>query len=91
MHQLIWNYDDADWQLNELQRNLDATEVWLENVMPANPSLEELREKFTAWMEQQSREQGLSEEVIQVYTVSNPIGMSADGLLRYWKKYKDAK
>lgn len=81
-------YADVDWHLNTLQRDLDATEIWLEKIMPSQPSLETLRDEFTKWMEQQSREQGLSEEVIQVYTVSNPIGMSADGLLRYWKKYK---
>lgn len=84
-------YDNAEWHLNTLEKNLNATEAWLEGVMPSEPSLEELREQFTKWMEEQSREQGLSEEVIQVYTVSNPIGMSADGLLRYWKKYRDAK
>lgn len=84
-------YDDVAWHLNTLQKNLDATELWLEKIMPSGPELEELREQFTTWMEDQSREQGLSEEVIQVYTLSNPIGMSADGLLRYWKKYKDAK
>lgn len=82
-------YDDVDWHLNTLQKNLDATETWLEKIMPSEPELEELREQFTKWMEDQSREQGLSEEVIQVYTLSNPIGMSADGLLRYWKKYKN--
>jgi len=84
-------YDDVDWHLDTLQENLDATETWLDQVMPSEPSLDELRESYTMWMEQQSREQGLSEEVIQVYTVSNPIGMSADGLLRYWNKYKNAK
>jgi glyoxylase-like metal-dependent hydrolase (beta-lactamase superfamily II) len=84
-------YDDVEWHLNTLQKNLDATELWLEKIMPSDPPLEELRDQFTKWMEDQSREQGLSEEVIQVYTLSNPIGMSADGLLRYWKKYKDAK
>ncbi len=84
-------YDDVEWHLNTLEKDLNATEVWLEKIMPSQPTLETLREEFTKWMEEQSREQGLSEEVIQVYTISNPIGMSADGLLRYWKKYKDAK
>lgn len=84
-------YEDVDWHLTTLQKNLDATELWLEKIMPSQPELEELRKQFTKWMEDQSREQGLSEEVIQVYTLSNPIGMSADGLLRYWKKFKDAK
>jgi glyoxylase-like metal-dependent hydrolase (beta-lactamase superfamily II) len=84
-------YDDADWQLDTLEKNLVAIETWLEEVMPNNPTLENLREQFTKWMEDQSLQQGLSEDVIKAYTLANPIGMSADGLLRYWKKYKHEK
>jgi hypothetical protein len=28
--------------------------------------------------------------VIKAYEVANPVGMSADGLQRYWKKYRQA-
>jgi len=83
-------YEDSQWQLNELERNLTAVEKWLEEVMPADPPVEELREKFAAWMESQARTQGLSEAVLQAYIVANPVGMSADGLLRYWKKVRMA-
>lgn len=81
-------FDDAEWQLNELEKNLIATEKWLERIMPAEPALEGLREKFEVWMNEQSRAQGLSEDVLQAYTLANPIGMSADGLMRYWRKFK---
>lgn len=81
-------YDDAEWQLNELEQKLLATEKWLGQVMPAEPGLEELREKFEVWMNEQSRAQGLSADVIQAYTLANPLGMSADGLMRYWKKVR---
>jgi hypothetical protein len=33
----------------------------------------------------------LSEDVVNAFTVANPPGMSADGLLRYWKKVKMAR
>ena len=81
-------FDDADWQLNELQKNLDETEKWLEVVMPTDPPVEELREKFEAWMNEQSRVQKLSEETIQAYTLANPLKMGADGMMRYWKKVR---
>ncbi len=81
-------FEDADWQLNELSLILSATEKWLEEIMPANPSVDVLREEFTGWMERQSREQELSDEVIQAYTLANPLGMGADGLMRYWKKFR---
>jgi glyoxylase-like metal-dependent hydrolase (beta-lactamase superfamily II) len=81
-------FDDPDWQLNELEKSLDAVSRWLEEVMPANPSIEELRERFTIWMAEQALASGLSEQVMKVYEVANPVGMSADGLQRYWKKYR---
>jgi glyoxylase-like metal-dependent hydrolase (beta-lactamase superfamily II) len=84
-------YDDADWQLNELQKNLDAAETWLATLMPADPSIEELRAQFTNWMQEQGLAQGLSEEAIKAYTLANPPGMSADGLMRYWKKVRLAE
>ena len=83
-------YDDVEWHLNELERNLLATRKWLEEIMPAAPSVEELRAKLEAWMDEQSREQNLSEDVVQSYVLANPIGMSADGLMRYWKKFRSA-
>jgi len=81
-------FDDADWQLNELQKNLDETEKWLEEIMPTDPPVDELREKFSAWMDEQSREKDLSEDAIQAYALANPLGMGADGLMRYWKKIR---
>ena len=33
---------------------------------------------------------GLSEDVVKAYELANPPGMSADGLLRYWKKVRNA-
>lgn len=83
-------YDDADWHLTELQKHLNANENWLEEAMKTDPPIETLRENLTTWMGEQARAQGLSEDVIQAYTISNPIGMSADGMLRYWKKARNA-
>ena len=83
-------FDDADWQLSQLQKILDATEKWLEEIMPADPPVDELRAKFEDWMNEQSRAQNLSDDVIRAYDLANPLGMSADGLMRYWKKVRMA-
>ncbi len=56
--------------------------------MPADPPVEELRQMFVDWMEKQGRAMGLSENVYQAYSLANPLSMSADGLLRYWKKFR---
>jgi len=84
-------YDDPDWHLREVEKGLDDAERWLEKTMSEDPSapIEALRESFTDWMVEQATEMGLSEDVINAFTLANPPGMSADGLLRYWKKVKN--
>ncbi len=84
-------YEDAAWHLERLEHTLRAVERWLEQVMPSDLTLEELRTRFAAWMEEEARQQGLSEEVMRSYELANPPFMSADGLMRYWKKVKMAE
>jgi glyoxylase-like metal-dependent hydrolase (beta-lactamase superfamily II) len=81
-------FDDPDWQLREVEKGLDAAERWLEATLPSDPPVDELRASFTAWMEDEARQQALSEDVIRAYELANPLGMSADGLQRYWKKMR---
>ena len=83
-------FDDPDWQLNQLEKNLDAVSRWLDKVMPADLPIEELRQRFSTWMDEQALASGLSTEVTKVYELANPVGMSADGLQRYWKKFRMA-
>jgi hypothetical protein len=58
--------------------------------MPADPSIEELRQLFTEKTMAENETLGLSEEVVNAYQLANPPGMSADGLMRYWKKVRTA-
>ena len=81
-------FDDPKWHLDQVEKELNAAEKWLEAVMPGEPSAEELRQKFTDWINEQGRAQGLSAEAVKAYDLANPLGMSADGLMRYWKKVR---
>ncbi|MBI5934705.1 MAG: MBL fold metallo-hydrolase [Chloroflexi bacterium] len=83
-------FDDPEWQLREVEKGLDAAERWLEVTLPSDPPVDELRASFTAWMENEARQQNLSADVIRAYELANPLGMSADGLQRYWKKMRMA-
>ncbi len=83
-------FDDPGWQLDEVEKDLDSAARWLEETMPANPPVEELRQSFTAWMMAEGEKIGLDEEVVKAYELANPLGMSADGLMRYWKKVRNA-
>jgi glyoxylase-like metal-dependent hydrolase (beta-lactamase superfamily II) len=81
-------FDDPEWQLEQVERGLESASRWIEQVMPSEPSLEELRQSFTDWMTEEGARRGLSEDVMNAYELANPLGMSADGLLRYWRKFR---
>lgn len=84
-------YDDPEWHLREVEKGLDEAEYWLGQTMAEDPLIrvEAMRQSFTEWMVEQGVEMGLSEGVMNAYELANPPGMSADGLLRYWKKVKN--
>jgi glyoxylase-like metal-dependent hydrolase (beta-lactamase superfamily II) len=81
-------FDDADWHLNAMLKVLDDVSLWLDQNMPADPPVDDLKRSFLAWMETQARIQGLTPDVVEAYKLANPLGMSVDGLVRYWKKFK---
>ena len=86
-------YADPEWQFHEVEKGLDSAARWLEQIMSEDPAIEveTLRGSFTQWMLDEGVKMGLSEDVLNAYEVANPPGMSADGLLRYWKKIKAAE
>jgi glyoxylase-like metal-dependent hydrolase (beta-lactamase superfamily II) len=83
-------FSDVVWHLNEVEKGLQTASRWLEEVMPSEPSIEELRQSYTDWIMNEGEQVGLDEEVVRAYELANPLGMSADGLLRYWKKVRIA-
>jgi glyoxylase-like metal-dependent hydrolase (beta-lactamase superfamily II) len=83
-------FDDPRWQLDAVEQGLDSALRWLEQVMPADLPIEQLRQSFTEWTEVEGRQMGLSPDVVRAYELANPPGMSADGLYRYWKKVRQA-
>jgi glyoxylase-like metal-dependent hydrolase (beta-lactamase superfamily II) len=81
-------FEDVEWHLNFMLKMLDEVETWLERVMPQNLPVDELKANFVAWMEAQARAQGLTADTIEAYRLANPLSMSVDGVVRYWKKYR---
>jgi glyoxylase-like metal-dependent hydrolase (beta-lactamase superfamily II) len=81
-------FDDPAWQLQAVERDLDESERWIERAMPAKPQIEDLRRQFTDYTNEEGRHQGLSMDVVKAFELANPPGMSADGLLRYWNKFR---
>jgi glyoxylase-like metal-dependent hydrolase (beta-lactamase superfamily II) len=81
-------FEDPDWHLSQVESSLKSAEQWLGSVMPDDPPIEVLRDKFIKWIEDESTNLDMDPKVKKDYDLANPLGMSADGLQRYWRKYK---
>ncbi len=83
-------YDDPATQLDQLARNLDALETWLQAEMPNAPTTETFRADFAALFETLARADGYTRAQTAVFEAAAGSAMSADGVYRYWKKYRAA-
>ncbi len=81
-------FDDAEAHLELAMRILDETMEWMEAVMPSDPPIEQLRERFVAFCRAQALQLGLDEDILYLYEIANPTWMGADGISRYWKKFR---
>jgi len=63
-------------------------EAWLEGIMPSSPSIEQLRLEYVRWLEGFSVSAGLDASLHPAEEAANPSFMAADGLYRYWVKYR---
>jgi glyoxylase-like metal-dependent hydrolase (beta-lactamase superfamily II) len=81
-------YDDAAWHLSTVARKLDALEAWMTATLPGLADAAEIRRQFRAWEESQAAADGLTPAQIEAAMTASPSGMSADGVARYWKKYR---
>ena len=81
-------YDDAEWHLKEVARGLDRIEQWMEQIMPSDPLIETLRKRYVDYERQRADEAGLCLTDSEIQQIANPSFMSADGMQRYWKKYR---
>ncbi len=82
-------YTDPDWQLANASEVLNEVEQWLNLVMPSHPDIDKLRQEFAGWMAGLSAEQHLQPDLVSTEESVNPAFMSADGLFRYWRKYRE--
>jgi len=81
-------YEDADWHLATLERTLNQLEGWIETTLPHIPEREALREPFFAWETSRCAAAGLAGERLHAYSLAMPLGMGADGIWRYWDKFR---
>lgn len=81
-------FDDPDWHLAALLKALDEVEAWMEEVMPADPPIEQLSETFLKWSRDRSLSEGLDPGLLELYEAANPSWMSSAGIQRYYRKFR---
>ena len=83
-------YSDAAWHLQAVLDELDEVETWIESRLPLDQPLEVLRQQFIEFEQNRATKYGVEKEVVEAQQIANPSFMSADGIYRYWNKYRQS-
>lgn len=78
--------DDVALHLDRLDKQLINWADWVREKLETGQSAETITPDFVAYVKNQLRAQGASEELVKQYEAANPSWMSVAGLVRYWKK-----
>jgi len=81
-------YQDAGWHLQAVLDALDEVEAWVEEKMPQNPTLEDLRLQFIEFERSRAQKYHVERLTLDTQQTANPAFMSADGIYRYWNKFR---
>lgn len=84
-------YEDATDHIILLEKTLDAIETWMESTLPHIHAREALRKPFADWEYTRCAEAGLDEATLHAYSLAMPLGMGADGIWRYWDKFRTSQ
>lgn len=81
-------YTDAKWHLQAVLEALDEVEAWIKETLPLNQNLEDLRQEFTEFDLTRAQKYNVERATVEAQQITIPSFMSADGIFRYWKKYR---
>jgi len=82
-------YDDVASHLDRLEDSIEATEDWVEHVLPNEIDDEDgFRHAVRTWMRGLAATRNVEDKTWQLYELANPSWMAALGLKRYWEKHK---
>lgn len=78
--------DDVNDQLKRLRALLVQAAEFVRQRMAADMDRDRIVAEYEAWNHEREREHGLSAQEIKKYDTANPLYMSVDGIMRYWRK-----
>ncbi len=81
-------FDDASAHLGSALAMLDAVEAWLPVALADNPTGEEFRSRYVAWLQVYEHAAGVADGLLGSFDVAAPVYTAADGLYRYWQKHR---
>lgn len=78
--------DDVQGHLQAVKALVRETAVFVHTKMQEGLSRDELVVVYENWFAERARAAGLTEAAITQYATANPLYMSVDGIMRYWRK-----
>ena len=84
-------FENTNAHLNTLEKTLDDVEKWMDTTLLDIREPEELRDRFAEWEYARCSAAGLDQETLHSYSLAMPLGMGADGIWRYWNKYRTSE
>jgi glyoxylase-like metal-dependent hydrolase (beta-lactamase superfamily II) len=81
-------FDNAACHLDKLNQTLNDVENWMKENLPNIQSKEHLRDLFASWEYARCGTAGLDDDILHAYSLAMPLGMGADGIWRYWNKFR---
>ena len=82
--------DDAAGQIDSLRTLMKEAAEFVRVRMVAGEERDMIVPAYIAWNQERMRAGGLSDHAILQYNAANPLFMSVDGIMRYWRKKLEA-
>jgi glyoxylase-like metal-dependent hydrolase (beta-lactamase superfamily II) len=81
-------YSDVTWHLEALLEALDNVEAWIEERLPHDPTIDVLRQQYLEFEYQRASKFHIDKAIVDAQQIANPLFLSADGIFRYWNKFR---
>ena len=81
-------FDDPDWHLQAIERELEAIDEWISATLPASSGLEDVSASFMEWTRRRYEAERIAPAQVEFFETANPSWMSPGGIHRYWRKHR---
>lgn len=78
--------EDVDYEIAQLRAMMGAATAFVKEQMDAGFGRDEIVRMYTQWNREQAEAAGMPPAEFDVYETANPLFMSVDGIMRYWRK-----